>query len=552
MKNKSETIRKIVSYINNEDEEGGFWLPHIQRHFVWKEEQIYRLFDSILREYPINTLLVWKTKTNMRRRGFIQEWQKDNSNFKDFITDKNDKKKSLVLDGQQRLQSLFIGLKGAYSSKILYIDILSGEATAPDDIKYKFRFLGEAEVLSKNKKDSGVLWIKFKDLVEDGSSLRSRNRIKKEAKRELQDQEIEKIDKNLELIRSTFMQNETISYQELDSIDNPDIYSDDDVVEVFIRANSGGTQLNKSDLLFSLLAASWDEVHEAMDKLLEKLNKNGFEFERDFILKTFLVLLGLKAQYRIKKFREDGVRERIRQEWDGVSKSIKAVEDYLTEKTYIRSKKALPSNLVLIPLIFLHYKYPDAWKLAKDKDKYLIRCLLTNVFGQATDTLLDALTDVIDTQKDFTIGEIYGVITSNNRSLTLTEDNFFEISYGDNRIHLLFNLWYGDFKYQPAYNNNLPEIDHIFPQDALKAKHEKEEQNQLANCMLLKKEENGPGGKGDQLPSKWFADKCEKYLERHLIPKEPALWELDRFEDFIKERKRLIKNKFGYLLAKDS
>ena len=550
MKNKSETIRKMVSYINNEDEEGGFWLPHIQRHFVWKEEQIYRLFDSILREYPINTLLVWKTKTNMRRRRFIQEWQKDNSNFKDFITDKTSKKKSLVLDGQQRLQSLFIGLKGAYSSKILYIDILSGEATAPNDIKYKFLFLSEAEVLSKNKKDLNDLWIKFKDLVNDGSRLESLNRIKKEAKRELQDQEIEKIDKNLDLIRSTFMQNETISYQELDSIDRPDIYSDDDVVEVFIRANSGGTQLSKSDLLFSLLAANWDEVHEEMDKLLETLNQNGFEFERDFILKTFLVLLGLKAQYQIKKFRQDGVRERIRQEWDGVSKSIKAVEDYLTEKTYIRSKKALLSDLVLIPLIFLHYKFPNIWESAKDKNKYIIRCLLTNVFSQATDTLLDVITKEINDQKSFIIDNIFNIISSNNRSLTLTEDNFFEISYGDNRIHLLFNLWYGDFEYQPAYNNNLPEIDHIFSQDALKDEYDKKTRNQLANCMLLKKEENRK--KGTTLPSEWFKCRDKKYLERHLIPDNPDLWELDRFEDFIEARKKLIKNKFGYLLAKDS
>ena len=39
----------------------GFWLPNIQRPLVWREEQICRLFDSILREYPISTLLVWKT-----------------------------------------------------------------------------------------------------------------------------------------------------------------------------------------------------------------------------------------------------------------------------------------------------------------------------------------------------------------------------------------------------------------------------------------------------------------------------------------------------------
>lgn len=61
-----------------------------------------------------------------------------------------------------------------------------------------------------------------------------------------------KIDGNLDLVDRTFKMDQSITYQELDSIDNPDLYTEDDVVEVFIRANSGGTKLEKSDLLFLL------------------------------------------------------------------------------------------------------------------------------------------------------------------------------------------------------------------------------------------------------------------------------------------------------------
>ena len=74
MKNLKQTIRKIVGYLNNSDEDGGFWLPNIQRPFVWDEDQICRLFDSILREYPISTLLIWKTDSRIRRRKFIDNW----------------------------------------------------------------------------------------------------------------------------------------------------------------------------------------------------------------------------------------------------------------------------------------------------------------------------------------------------------------------------------------------------------------------------------------------------------------------------------------------
>src|SRR3954465_12034555 len=111
MKNQKETIRKMVRYLNNPDRDGGFWLPNIQRPFVWREEQICRLFDSILREYPISTLLVWKTRAKIRRRQFIDNYPVENSDqLSRFYVPEDDKKKCLVLDGQQRLQTLYIGL----------------------------------------------------------------------------------------------------------------------------------------------------------------------------------------------------------------------------------------------------------------------------------------------------------------------------------------------------------------------------------------------------------------------------------------------------------
>jgi hypothetical protein len=75
------------------------------------------------------------------------------------------------------------------------------------------------------------------------------------------------------------------------------------------------------------------------------------------------------------------------------------------------------------------------------------------------------------------------------------------------------------------------------------------DRNQLANCMLLTAAENGAGGKSDTPPEVWFAGKSKEYLDMHLIPSDPALWKLDRFEDFIMERKKLIREKFKTLLV---
>jgi uncharacterized protein with ParB-like and HNH nuclease domain len=163
MRNKHETIRKFVSLINNEEEqEGGLWLPNIQRYFIWKKEQIEKLFDSIMREYPIGNFLIWKTKEPVKMRKFIDNYR-DGLTLTDFYVPENSKIKLLALDGQQRLQSLFIALKGSYNGKELYFNVLSSEEES-DDIKYEFKFLS----FSKAKIGDG--WVKLKDIVFDNRS----------------------------------------------------------------------------------------------------------------------------------------------------------------------------------------------------------------------------------------------------------------------------------------------------------------------------------------------------------------------------------------------
>ncbi|MFN8546595.1 MAG: DUF262 domain-containing protein [Candidatus Eisenbacteria bacterium] len=554
MKNQKQTLRKIVGFLNNPDEEGGFWLPNIQRPFVWTEEQITRLFDSILREYPISTLLIWKTTSAIRRRKFIDTW-KDSLRLSDFYVPEDTRKKCLVLDGQQRLQSLFIGLRGSYEGKELYFDTLSGAIAAPDDVKYKFKFL--------EPKMAAFPWVKFKDLV--FTSKRKREIVQEceaAAKRALANAELSKIEDHIDLIDRTFKMDEAVTYQELDSIDNASLYTEDDVVEVFIRANSGGTKLGKSDLLFSLLSASWDVADEKMDDLLEALNKHGFDFTRDFVLKTSLTLLKQGARYEVEKFRRPGVREALENQWDQVADAITDVLDFVRGKTFIQCNRALPTYLVLIPLIYVRYHFQAAWNTATDRDTYLLRSSLVGAFGGNADNLLDNLVRRLEDLRAFDVNEVFGVMRSQGRSLELTEDRLWQLGYGSDSIHLLFNLWYRDFNHTPAYENNLPQVDHIFPQSALRKvkivnpksgrhdvmKYREADRNQLANCMLLTREENGSGGKSDALPRDWFADKSREYLEKHLIPQDPALWEMDQFEAFIEARKALIRANFRNLL----
>ncbi len=547
MKNQTITIRKIVKQLNqNNGTDGGFWLPNIQRNFVWKEEQTERLFDSLMRDYPIGTLLVWKTTSSIKHRKFIDVYKND-TNFTDFYVPENNNCKLLVLDGQQRLQSLLIGLCGSYKEKELYFDVLSGSSKAPEDIKYIFKFRKNA--LSKT-------WIKLKDMVFNEQDIYSTQKnILDSLECDITEEQKIKIGKNVSTVFQVFKTEERIIYQEFDAVDRPELYSDDDVVEIFIRANSSGTTLGKSDLLFSLLTSAWEEAEEKISNLLEDLNKEGYAFTRDFVLKTCLTLLNTGASYKIEKFRKPEIRDLMMSEWTNIENSIRTVKDFLYGSTYLRSKKALKSYLTLIPVIYFHYHNKDKWDSLKNLDSYILKTLLAGSFGGSPDSLIDNCITEIKTEKEFVNKKIFNVIRSSGRSLEISKDDLLTQSYSKrNDLHLLFNMWYKNVNYNPSYSGNELSIDHIFPTSILRKiklrdnqrimKYKQEDRDQIANLMLLTIEENGAGGKGNMEPSEWFNDKSKQYFKQHLIPDDPELWKIENFDKFIEERKKLITNKF--------
>jgi hypothetical protein len=556
MKNSKDSFRKFVSYLNNTDQDGGYWLPNIQRPFVWKEEQIERLFDSILREYPIGTLLIWKTKSKIRRRKFIDNYKND-IKLTDFYVPEDDKQKMLVLDGQQRLQSLFIGLIGSYDKKELCINILSGDLYAPEDIKYKFKFLQPKDIIEP--------YFKLKDIVFSNDRYNKiADTLISKFPNDITESQKDRIHDNVSQIVKQFLTEENMVFQIVDSVDNPSLYTDDDIVEIFIRANSGGTPLGKSDLLFSLLSSSWEEADEKMEDLLAELNRTGYAFNRDFILKSCLTIFGKGAAYNVEKFRDTKTRQNIIDNWDNICNAIKDVKDYIYGKTFIRTDNTLPSYLVLVPLIYFRYHYSEKWSSTNNIPEYLLRTSLAGAFSGSPDSLIDQCIKKIDEIKTFEVNEVFGLIRSEGRNLEISKDTIFATYYGAKQIHLLFNLWY-NFNYEPAYFQNKPQVDHIFPQSKLKEikipnettgridvmKYKWWDRDQIGNCMLLTAQENGVAGKTDILPEVWFADKSEKYLTLHLIPKNKKLWKLENYENFIIERKKLIEEKFKDILIKN-
>jgi uncharacterized protein with ParB-like and HNH nuclease domain len=550
MENRRDTIRKTIRLISGEESVESLFLPNIQRNFIWKKEQIEKLFDSIMREYPISTFLFWKTRELIKVRKFIDNYR-DSLRFTDFYVPKDEETKLVVLDGQQRLQSLYIALKGSYNENELYFNVFSGNGEF-NDPKYRFEFFPQEKAIISQG------WIKFKDLVYSSKDYYT-----------LAEEVISKINsgdpklnplirKNVSIVKKEFCERENIISQQLDSVDNPEVYELNDVVEIFIRANSGGTPLSKSDLMFSLLSANWEDVEDELNILLDDLNKTGYKFDRDFILKCCLVLIETGAKYDVLKFRDENNLKTIKDNWVRVTETIKDIADFLYSKTYLRDDKALSSYNVLIPLIYFRYNYKNEWKrLDKNNiNSWLIKMLLSGAFSGSSDTLLDVVIRNIKNNKDFEINTINSVILNNGRNISITEGIIFNTRYGMRDIYALMNILYKNFQFQPLYSGNLPTIDHIFPKSKLKKikikstetnrmvmRYKSDEINQFANLMLLSKEENVEE-KRDIDAYEWLSRQNSTYLKLHSIPGNKDLWKIENFEYFIQERKNILKNKF--------
>lgn len=236
------SVRKLITYLNNRIEQGGFWLPYIQKEFVWKEEEMEDFFEAIMRQYPIGMLLLLKTKREIKYKRFVSTYS-DGVNVKAAAEPINSEQKLLMLDGQQRLQSLFIALNGSYNGKELYFNVLSG--CEENSKKYDFKFLDSQE--------TDTYWVKVKDVVNsDKKSNANRRFIISKIKEKAQDQLTEHIktiiDDNLDQLIDSFVTKNIICYDVLDDTTIYDVYDVKDICKIIMMANLQGSKFSEEDL----------------------------------------------------------------------------------------------------------------------------------------------------------------------------------------------------------------------------------------------------------------------------------------------------------------
>ncbi|MDY0966399.1 DUF262 domain-containing protein [Sphingomonas sp. CFBP9021] len=558
------------------------YLPAIQRPYVWKTDQIIGLFDSLMQGYPISSFLFWAVEPQNRREWSIyrfeeayrqgEPWnQKVEPDGRDVI---------FVLDGQQRLTSLLIGLSGSYTLREkygrrnkstsfrahhLYLDLFKdpGEIGEDDEVtanRYRLKF---SDAIPRS--DHKQLWIKIGDILDLKHAERLaayRDTLFGGVGERVTAEQLTIAERNLNRLHELVWIDEAISYytERLQDIDR--------VLAIFIRANEGGVKLSKADLLMSVVTTTWGEsyVRDEILGLVETLNEDMgavFNFDKDLVMRACLVISDLPNVYNVANFTAHNMQI-IRENWKLIRLSLEGAVELAAR--FGLDARQLSSMNTLIPIAY-YISRLNGYRLdgtstfdAVNRERikrWLFGSLFVGAFGGNSDGAIaicrDTIREETRSSRNFPFARLAeDMRTRRGNHLSFDDENsqkLLDMTYGQKHTAIALGMLY-DSRRSPSSRYH---VDHIIPLAAVSEKALRERgvaiplikrirsrTNKLGNLQLLIERENL--GKSDSdLPS-WLRTRDATYFEQHLIPRDPELWEPDRFLDFIDAREDLIRN----------
>lgn len=556
---KVELAKSTIGQLVTDIDRGKILIPAFQRKLVWREEQITRLFDSIMRGYPIGTFLFWKLDKELRDRcgikflRFIRCYSEyGEKQFNDPARwPRKEKYVHAVLDGQQRLATLYIGLTGsialhkkggwwtnpdAFPEKELYVNSLHSWDSENNSRESGFKF-------SESRPDSGPneFWVRVSEMFEHEKwrsfkNLDSKNHAP------------------LHQLWKAVMETPVYYYNVIDE----DV---EDVLDIFIRVNNGGTVLTRSDLLFSILAADWTEARENVDDLINKIKTKGFDFSTDFIIRSALACVDKSISTKVADFKKDRAAA-IRDEWAGIANAVASACDLLLEYHY--TSASLSSENAVIPIVyycFMHSKpsYKSNSEQWNELRKYLAIAQINGIFSGAPDSSLDRVIRPRDGKnvfgfkqigKQFSMDKLSKLHVSGKKTFRMTEEDIeglLELEKDDRHTFAVLSLLYPDIRTDLQYLH----VDHMHPRSSFTQKRlselgldeEKQQEweyycNTLPNLQLLPGRDNE--SKNAMSLEEWAKDPGNKQFLRFVD--EDASLRFEDFEDFMNARRMKMKD----------
>ncbi|WRG09184.1 DUF262 domain-containing protein [Helicobacter pylori] len=545
------SIKDVVDELNVR-----YFLPDIQREYMWlknaDEKKIEQLFDSILRGYPIGSFLFWKLQRKDIATSNEQDDNKLNFQLYQFITNYDERKPhnekiyieqikrddlSIILDGQQRLTSLYIGLKGtrtlkkekarydnpnAYEEKRLYLNLKQQPNMDNPEDDYQFEFHAQ-----KPENDKEHFWFKVGDILE----LKSVINYAREQELDGEESAL------LEKLKNAFCTEKLISYFEEKEKDL------DKVLNIFIRVDSGGVELSYSDLLMSILTASFSsDIREKMNELVDALKDKGFSnMKQDQVLKTCLLLIGKDTTFELKNFNKKNIKE-IEENWEKITESIYNAAKLLETFGYAGY---LGSAYILSSLAYFYFLNSKMDKNDEEQAlKFVRNAQITSYFTPSTDTKLSVIAHSMKEAQTFESFN-HNLAKHQTCPLKITNDAIEDIvcSSSDALVFPILQILYPNLNYK----TNTFHIDHIYPKSKFKKENKKLDkdfyENHLYNLQLLEGAENQ--AKKDKDPEVWLKEEykneqaVEEYKKRNYIDPNLKL-EWENIKEFREKREEAI------------
>ncbi len=573
-------INEIRSKVLNKE----WQLPIFQREYVWNNKfKIISFLESIFNEWPIGSIIIWSPQEQLEEERTL-ETRSDGTPIYP---------KEYIIDGQQRITTLLRVLNNEPF-------VFKGEEYYPmyDFESDNFFFFKQREVEkdkelfinrlflkdifdkrhSEIKEDLDLDRIKFKNFIfyEFKDKSFSQEQLLEIAKEKFsldeknfndlfsylykEENKFVKIkDSNLFYIKENITDDlldidDTISkLKRMKEYDINVLYSRNlspkQAQTLFIRLNTGGKTLPSVDLALAYISLLWADVRDEFKNFKATLEGKGFYFDVDFFVRCLsaVSLNQSLTKNLIENFKEDTIRE----DWFMTKSSIEKTVDFLRSVLNLNSNIFLEAKNSLVPIVVLFSRRED-----KVKDKiyqlaywFLVSYINKRFSGQST-AVLNRDIKLILHSKD-PISALIQNLKEERQKLHLQPE---DISGG----HFKFILYYlfrqmgtkdlithFNLDSTPAHISNKLDFHHIFPDSLLKRTRFKDKKDHIANKTFLINKSNKKLSNSDPT---YLNSYPEEILKNHLIPLNKNLWQIEKYDLFLKARRRLISNKLNEVL----
>lgn len=508
------TAQKIDKLIKRIDE-GDIKIPAFQRGYVWKQEQVIDLLQSIYSEYPIGSVLLWKTEEKLNSTRNLAGYK---------IPDRDEAYPvNYALDGQQRLSTIY----GVFSSFVEQEEDPASYNPNVDIFEIYFDFTEEAFVEQENVSDSRAA-IHLRKLLDVTSLMSVFGELDKGYHKPAQD------------LASQFLNYEV----PVVTIENRDRA---DVGIIFERINNTGTKLSALDLM---TAWTWtDDFHllEASNSLLEELEGKGFGSIKH---KTLLQIISAVIQNTtVSKNILNLTGEQVRDNWERICDSIRKTVDFLATDIGCKNTDFLPFTQQLIPLIKFHdvIARPTADQLAALRE-YFWKTSFANRYstGQTNakmDSDIERIIEVKNGKSKAFEDYKYTVTVNILKNTKFSKANpitraFLLLMAQSSPLDMIRNQKIDIDKSLSQYNRK--EYHHIFPQAFLKGRGVAHDDIFcVLNFCFLSSDSNKAISK--KSPSDYFFSllpdaEFNDILSSNILPLNKDIYRADNYEEF-KERR---------------